>query len=107
MTKDTDYAWAAGFIDGEGCFSARRNQTGVTLSVTQVEREPLKRLHVLFGGNINGPRNPPSHRGRPFYVYTLSNKALYSQVEKLWPYLCKRKRMQYNESIDKSNLHVR
>jgi hypothetical protein len=45
-----DIAWAAGFIEGEGCFS----QTGTSAQVTaaQVQKEPIERLQRIFGGTV-------------------------------------------------------
>lgn len=53
--QDTDLAWAAGFIEGEGCFLI--NQSRVTnfhvfLKVAQVDKVPLVKLHSLFGGSL-------------------------------------------------------
>jgi hypothetical protein len=45
-----DLYWAAGFMEGEGSFMNQRNN--VSLSAVQVQREPLNRLHALFGGTI-------------------------------------------------------
>lgn len=55
-----DVAWAAGFIDGEGCFWMNRQihkgRTRLThfvgISVHQTKREPLDKLQRLFGGGI-------------------------------------------------------
>lgn len=61
MPVDTDYAWAAGFIDGEGYFGAHerpsdRYRSGfrhsIEISVFQVDRGPLEKLHDLFGGKV-------------------------------------------------------
>ncbi len=45
-----DIAWSAGFIEGEGCFSSHNT---CTVSVAQVQREPLERLQRFFGGSIS------------------------------------------------------
>jgi hypothetical protein len=52
-------AWAAGFIDGEGCIyigRQKRSENGLTyslkLTVSQRDREPLDILYGLFGGYI-------------------------------------------------------
>jgi hypothetical protein len=51
MTVRThDLFWAAGFMEGEGSFQNQRNN--ISLSAVQVQREPLERLHSLFGGTI-------------------------------------------------------
>jgi hypothetical protein len=47
--------WAAGFIEGEGCFSTykRRITIDFRIVVSQVEIEPLIHLQNLFGGTIH------------------------------------------------------
>ena len=46
-----DLYWAAGFLEGDGCFSIGRNQPVVHAS--QKTKEPLERLQQIFGhGNI-------------------------------------------------------
>jgi hypothetical protein len=42
--------WAAGFMEGEGSFSSQRYL--VTVQAVQVQRQPLERLQLLFGGVI-------------------------------------------------------
>ena len=60
-TKPTvrDLAWAAGFLEGEGCFQAHRNRLmrgqqtiDARVNAVQKQREPLDRLQALFGGKI-------------------------------------------------------
>lgn len=43
--------WAAGFIDGEGCFYLRKGNYP-SLTVCQTELTSLERLQSLFGGNL-------------------------------------------------------
>jgi len=52
--RKTDLAWAAGFIDGEGCLSFCPNPQ---LSASQFNLEPLEELQLLFGGNITPPKS--------------------------------------------------
>ena len=48
--------WAAGFIEGEGTFSVHGSmKSAVSITVSQVQREPLARLYHHFGGKIQGP----------------------------------------------------
>lgn len=57
-------AWAAGFIDGEGCISVvrcthkgvAREQVQLLLDVGQSKREPLDHLVELFGGRVRSVR---------------------------------------------------
>lgn len=51
----TEIAWAAGFIEGEGCVQVT-NFKSIVLSAVQISREPLDRLVRLFGGTICRPK---------------------------------------------------
>ena len=62
--NETDVAWAAGIIDGEGCIhvqrrwpESHRNSKSLyhylRLSVTNTDIEMLKRLQSIFQGSIN------------------------------------------------------
>lgn len=55
-----DLAWAAGFLDGEGCFfrhckgrEARGLGYTVALEAAQVQKWPLELLHTMFGGSLS------------------------------------------------------
>ncbi len=47
-----DISWAAGFIEGEGCFWASKKRPDIVVSVTQLQRWPLEKLETLLGGFI-------------------------------------------------------
>lgn len=48
-----ELAWAAGFLEGEGCFSVRGDYHIACISASQVNPEPLQTLHSIFGGSLN------------------------------------------------------
>lgn len=58
--RATKLAWAAGFIDGEGCITAnyakhkhdKRGYVNLILDVAQIRRKPLDELVALFGGRV-------------------------------------------------------
>jgi hypothetical protein len=53
--EDLAHAWAAGFLDGEGCFYAypnNRRSYVALITASQVVREPLDKLHALYGGSV-------------------------------------------------------
>lgn len=59
----TDLAWAAGFLDGEGCIQLAKPSNKVHASTrsvlvhcTQLKREPLDKLAAMFGGNVRPMR---------------------------------------------------
>lgn len=60
MSNDyLDIAWAAGFLDGEGCFRPYRKQRtngiqwSTNISAGQTRPAPIWKLHDLFGGGIS------------------------------------------------------
>lgn len=51
MPTNEELNWAAGFLEGEGCFQAHHGSTATTATQTET-REPLDKLLKLFGGSI-------------------------------------------------------
>lgn len=99
VASNTDYAWAAGFIDGEGHFGARRTKHGtyqVSIQVHQKGDEPLQRLKSIFGGAVY-------KTGREdIYKWSIQRRALVEQVVlDLWPYLTDVKRNQAHVALSK------
>lgn len=107
--QETNYAWAAGVIDGEGCFHAQRHKQTKrgcnyeyrypALVVGQSSNDGcpaiLLRLQELFGGTINGPQkhNLPNRKDK--YNWRVSS---YEQVQQvlifIWNWLGPIKREQ-------------
>lgn len=60
MASVTDLAWAAGFLDADGCVkiqrlaqkSSKNPAYSLRISVGQTRREPLEKFQLLFGGTI-------------------------------------------------------
>jgi len=58
--KETDWAYAAGFVDGEGCiaivrsFTPKRNRFyyGVQVVVANTDRRALDWMHQTWGGRV-------------------------------------------------------
>lgn len=81
-------AWAAGFFDGEGCFSLNRTRAVATIS--QVDRETIDHFHRIVGcGNVYftaGPFKNP--RQRSFYSWRIGAREDFDHVVAvLWPWL--------------------
>lgn len=51
-----DLGWAAGFLEGEGCFWSGTGGT-ITAAAAQVNPEPIAKLLVLFGGRATKRTN--------------------------------------------------
>ena len=60
VPTDMDIAWAAGFLEGEGCFD-KGNQSQ-RVGIFQVHKPPVERMQALFGGSlILKKRRNPKH----------------------------------------------
>lgn len=87
---DVELAWAAGFIDGEGCITTRvRRKKRTTrsydllLTVGQVNPEPLRRLEAMFGGSTT---IRPTQR-RPLHVWRVANNRAAEALRAMRPFL--------------------
>ncbi len=88
------WAWCAGFIDGEGCFGFAPGQRSghewrrrPWLSACQVGAAPLLRLHALLGGFVYEEVRPTA-AGNPVHTWALSGaSALRGVLPRLIPHL--------------------
>ena len=88
-----DLAWAAGFLDGEGCFQIGRyfdkrkgyQRYMARVGATQKRREPLDFLQRMFGGTIVGRFN--KNWNTTYWFWYLATQQAVSAAEKLIPYL--------------------
>jgi hypothetical protein len=99
MSRATDIAWAAGFIDGEGCLSLTKTYRAgerdhlrqPRVQVTQVNRKPIDRLQELFGGKVYDDRARKTSSGNQIYVWEESGKALIPVLNEIIPHLVLKK----------------
>lgn len=89
----TDLAYAAGFIDGEGCFYVgfRRGVRGrrcfpCTVTVAQTERDSLQRLQGLFGGKVYEAKTTGFSK-RPVWTWSIYGTDADTMVRLIMPYL--------------------
>lgn len=104
MTLITSYAWAAGFVDGEGYIAVSRKKPSYSvrksgpnigrprrdgvvywlqLSVAQRNPEPLHALVRLFGGNIRVCR---PKRGNVYYSWRICADNALAALEAMLPF---------------------
>ena len=93
-THETDLAWAAGFIDGEGCRSSHRdrrwNTKNIRLTVAQKRIDCLERLSgVLKIGKIY-----PSRTNGTWILQVAIIDDVLRVAEDLWPYMSTPKKEQ-------------
>jgi hypothetical protein len=99
LTVDTELAWAAGFLDGEGSFgnygeNKRDSKRRYRIQAVQVRREALDRLQEALGGAVRGPYGPYSGNRQPYYSWQIFASEAKEATEALMPYLCSQKREQ-------------
>ena len=102
----TELAWAAGFFDGEGCFSVikRKNQEpNLVISITQADVRPLKRFAKIVNLGIRGPifRKDSGFGQKGHYLVRTSGKEAWRVAHLLMPYLSEPKKEQYQSCLDR------
>jgi hypothetical protein len=99
----TEYAWCAGFYDGEG--SAEVANRRAQIKAAQVDREPLDRMKSALGGKVYGPYGPYDRsrpNTKPIYVWCAYGPGALTAMRRMWPYLGNRKKDQYIEKARKA-----
>ena len=106
---DTELAWCAGFIDGEGCFHSRETKgkrhayyMTISLSITQKEPELLYRVQsALQAGVVNGPYTTDGGRFIHYSYRLTGYSRVYGAAKLLWPFLGVHKKRQAKNSLTK------
>lgn len=94
-----EHYWAAGFIEGEGCFTSDRGQ--LRIAVGQKFREPLERLQGVLGGRIH------CQKYREFYEFRLSRRVeVDATLEWLRPLLSSRRQQQIDAARAKRDAYA-
>lgn len=98
MTHSELLAWAAGFVDGEGCISLyerKDRKTGyyIKLHVANTNKASLERLQALFGGSIQYiQRGSPERNWKPSFAWIVSHVKAHNALVELLPYLFVKKK---------------
>ena len=94
---ETDYAWAAGIIDGEGCIAMTRAKVGVNrrktesfqvrISVRMTHGDTIRRLHELFGGTFKRARSRDPLRHKSTFEWFVGDLATETTLRLVTPFL--------------------
>jgi hypothetical protein len=99
MTGPTDFAWAAGFFDGEGCVhihrdvhrvDARRASYKLHIQVSGRNRDPLDQYARLFGGRVR-PFYKRAYPRVPYFEWNAFGQRACEALDLLLPYLVGKK----------------
>lgn len=92
ILRTTDIAWTAGFLEGEGCFSLGGKSTGISISVPQVNPDPLRRLQNFFGGSISQKDQAKSgFKSQPIFVWLLCGEKAIELAKAVHPYMSEKR----------------
>lgn len=99
MATDTDIAYCAGLIDGEGCIRIKRTKPythltgrqntayGIAIQVRMVEEGAIKFLAETLGGWYFREKKAHSENGRPLYCWSVSDRKAEAVINTIRPYL--------------------
>jgi hypothetical protein len=102
----TDYAWAAGIIEGEGTLSlnkikARKNSWRVAVTVTMSDFDVIERLHKIFGVGTVRDKAPQQVGYKPLKEWAVQNQAGCLEVLlRIMPYLGQRRLAKAKEMLE-------
>lgn len=95
--QETDLAWAAGFIDGEGCIAlVKRTQIlkgkpyqcfVLSLHVANTDLRTLERLKAMFCGTLYPTNHKNRPNNKPCWTWYVRSALAAAALEKLMPYL--------------------
>lgn len=94
-----DLYWAAGFIEGEGSFTAYKASIGVRAD--QVQKEPLDRLQRIFGGTVYLRQHPSRANVQPIHAWNISGKTAAGVMMTLFKLMSPRRQEQINIALSK------
>lgn len=92
--KETDLAWAAGIVDGEGCIGLSRISNAhwsLRVAVGNTDIRMINKLKGCFGGSVRLQNKKPGKDGfkrKPLWVWVLYGAKAESFLVSIMPYLC-------------------
>ena len=93
-----DLYWAAGFLEGEGCFHAGER---ISVRAAQVQPDPLYRLKEILGGNVTGPYTKKQVNHKPSYDWGIHGHHAIAVMMTLYAVLSPKRQESIRRAIDK------
>lgn len=107
---EKDIAWAAGLLEGEGCFSLHeRSKTGYVTCATHCEmtdEDTVNRLHKIFQvGNVNTRKNMSGRRDprkrQQTYIWSVQDfKGNFYVLSSILPWMGQRRAAKIRECLE-------
>lgn len=84
---ETDKAYTAGIMDGEGCIRLQKNY-GLDVSVGNTDLDLLMWLKEHWGGKIHPNRwHSPTRNAKPFYHWRICGGDAFPMLRAILPYM--------------------
>lgn len=96
IPTEIEFAWAAGFIEGDGHFSL--NRTTSEIDVTQKELESLVWLYDWFGGSVFTIENQGIKK-LTYYRWRVAGPKAKSIMRKMYPYMTTKRKTQIEKCL--------
>ncbi len=94
----TDWAWLAGFVDGEGSIYLRlegrkrvKPYHHLRIQITNTRKDVLELIAFKFGGHVNTQGRIPNAGRKPVYRWNAAAKQAEIILKNLYPYLILKK----------------
>lgn len=105
-----DLYWLAGWLEGEGCFTASYRQGHgliIKIQASSVDRDTIEHAAEIAGGRVNGPYVNSSRPGcQPFYNWTLGKRAeVVPLLRSLCPLMGRRRKAKIEEALQLAEQH--
>lgn len=106
LNQQLELAWAAGYFEGEGCFSLQprkerpngRPQAGAT--VRNTDEDTLRRFHHIVGCGSVKPYKPQKEGYKPFWQWGIKGYSTTKRlISLLYPWLGNRRRARAEELL--------
>lgn len=98
--KDTDLAWLAGLLEGEGSFlKGPPSEPGTPrITVSMTDRDVVARVASLFGVSASNPFKHKNPKWKPFYLATLKGTRAVELMGLLRPLMGERRQGQIDRA---------
>lgn len=95
---DTEIAWAAGLLEGEGSFFTKTNGHSPVMSCAMTDLDILQRVQKILGGTISNYTLRKSH-WKKSWVWRVSGDTAADGMKTILPYMGERRASKINEVL--------
>lgn len=96
---DLELAWLAGLLEGEGCFSYRKDRNIPTVEVKMCDLNVINRVAMLIGRKVTPI--PPARDGyQPQYRARIQGEPARELMRELLPHMGQRRTARIKELLD-------